>query len=733
MRKRDFPALLLYVLGFLLLWEWLRPIEQLTNTDNIEIFIIFLLLSFTLSYFKLKWIWQFAAKSIYILLFIQRLYYEGSFFQFSWLKSFITDLVHNVGWMFARDWNALSYEFRSFLFFILLWLMGYLIDYWLLRQQQIFLFFFMTLVYITVLDTFTDYDAKMAIVRTVIAGFAAIGMLSYYRITYREKVNSSPAFFKKWMAPLAGMIAFSVLLGVVSPKAAPIWPDPVPYLKAVKEGESKSSDKGVSRIGFGANDERLGGPFIGDNKTVFKVMATGKIYWKVETKDLYTGKGWVSSGLTPISFKEGDLVPVYSIPNGVERSLETAEIFPADTHHPLIVYPAGIVRIQGIKPNLPESTMFPIDTTTEKIESFRASEYSIEYGIPRYKVEDLRKTTGFQRSEMGQEFYQKYTKLPENLPSRIKQLTEEITAGEKNWFDQAKAVERYFGQSEYSYDQKNVALPGENDDYVDQFLFETKRGYCDNFSTSMAVMLRTIGIPTRWVKGFTGGDFLEYSKEADNKTVYNITNNHAHSWVEVFLPNQGWVPFEPTKGFANDIRIDYGTNESSSNRQYAPPAPALKKPKKETSDDTKQTKKAEEKKVDLDMLWLKTKLFFKTNWTWMVLSMAGLIAFIAILYRIRGRWFPYILLLRYRFKQQDETIATAYLILLGQLDRYGLKRKENQTLRNYAQYIDSFFSTKEMTRLTNQYEQYLYHQRLPKGSWQGNRKLWENLIKKTIA
>ncbi|MDV2888583.1 hypothetical protein RYX45_25820, partial [Alkalihalophilus pseudofirmus] len=76
---------------------------------------------------------------------------------------------------------------------------------------------------------------------------------------------------------------------------------------------------------------------------------------------LYTGKGWVSSGLTPISFKEGDLVPVYSIPNGVERSLETAEIFPADTHHPLIVYPAGIVRIQGIKPNLPESTMFPID------------------------------------------------------------------------------------------------------------------------------------------------------------------------------------------------------------------------------------------------------------------------------------------------------------------------------------------------------------------------------------
>jgi hypothetical protein len=105
----------------------------------------------------------------------------------------------------------------------------------------------------------------------------------------------------------------------------------------------------------------------------------------------------------------------------------------------------------------------------------------------------------------------------------------------------------------------------------------------------------------------------------------------------------------------------------------------------------------------------------------------------AILYRVRGKWVPYFLLVVYRFKKKDENLAAAYTALLQQFDRYGLKRNENQTLRNYARYIDSFFSTREMSRLTATYENYLYHQFLPKGTWEESYELWENLIKKTIA
>ncbi|WP_462412721.1 transglutaminase TgpA family protein [Neobacillus sp. Marseille-QA0830] len=733
MTRRNFPTLLLYGLGFLLLWEWLRPIEQLTNTNHIETFIIFLLIAFALSFLNVKWYWQSVIQILFILFAINRFHYQEPFFQFSWLISFLGDFLNNLGLIASRDWTHLSNGFRTLLLFILLWLMVYLVHYWLLRRQRIFLFFFMTLIYITILDTFTVYDAGTAIVRTVVVGFTIMGILTYLRIFHHELVSSDSSLLKKWIAPLAGMIALSVFIGIAAPKAAPIWPDPVPYLKtAANKGGNDGGNTGISRIGYGTNDEQLGGPFIGDDNPVFQYEAYGKTYWKVETKDVYTGKGWIPQGSTPITFSESDTVPVFSIPDTVETSAETARVtfdpsfFTAD----FMVYPAGIQKFQQIKPS--GGTVFNIDTTKEKISprEKKITSYAVQFKEPSYKAVNLRKTTAYQSSEMGADFYNRYTLLPEGLPSRIKQLTEEITAGKTNWFDKAKAVEEYFGNGQYIYDQKNVALPGKDDDYVDQFLFDTKTGYCDNFSSSMAVMLRTIGIPTRWIKGFTGGDFIQYNVGEDSMQLYQVTNNNAHSWVEVYLPGQGWVPFEPTKGFYSGINIDYTTGQSSSSSQ-TPVTPTVEKPKQEKADDTKENK--QESSFDWGTVWNNVQSFFSDHWLGAGLAVIILFLLAAGLYRIRGKWFPYVIMLRYRFKKQDDTISAAYMSLLGQLERYGLKRKDNQTLRNYARYVDSFFSTREMTRLTDRYEQYLYHQTLPEGSWKDARELWENLIKKTIA
>ncbi len=68
-------------------------------------------------------------------------------------------------------------------------------------------------------------------------------------------------------------------------------------------------------------------------------------------------------------------------------------------------------------------------------------------------------------------------------------------------FDKVKAVEEYLGSNEFTYETENVTIPKNDEDYVDQFLFETKMGYCDNFSSAMVVLLRSAGIPARWVKG----------------------------------------------------------------------------------------------------------------------------------------------------------------------------------------------------------------------------------------
>jgi hypothetical protein len=529
------------------------------------------------------------------------------------------------------------------------------------------------------------------------------------------------------------MITFSVIVGIISPKFAPIWPDPVPYLKAAgNKGGEDGVGKGVAKVGYGTDDSRLGGSFIGDDSVVFRAEAAEKNYWKVETKDHYTGKGWIPSESTLSRIGGEDLIPVSSIPSNVETRDENASLFMfMDYDH--LIYPAGIQRVL-----FQRNYILEIDSIKEKVSILNGFDsapiapdsYSVEYKVPKYQATELRETVAADPNQIDAEFLARYTQLPDNLPDRVKELAESITEKETNWFDKAKAVERHFGGSGFSYSQSDVAVPGENDDYVDQFLFETKLGYCDNFSTSMAVLLRSIGIPTRWVKGYTGGEFLKYSED-NSKQIYEITNNNAHSWVEVYFPNQGWVPFEPTKGFTNSVSIDF-TNNDGTTPAIETTAPTAPKPQNSLEEDDSSTEKTEQT-FSLSSFWLSIKTFFNQEWKWVFVLFVAVIGITGLMYRLRGKWIPRLYLLQFRLRKRDENIGKAYLILLEQLERYGLKRNEDQTLRNYARYIDTFFASREMSKLTDRYEQYLYHQKLPEGSWKDTRELWENLIKKTIA
>jgi hypothetical protein len=123
---------------------------------------------------------------------------------------------------------------------------------------------------------------------------------------------------------------------------------------------------------------------------------------------------------------------------------------------------------------------------------------------------------------------------------------------------------------------------------------------------------------------------------------------------------------------------------------------------------------------------------FKTNWQQMVLILGMISIIVGILYRFRGKWVGYFILLLYRFRNKEDQFGSAYVILLRQLERCGLKRKGHQTLRNFAQEVDSFYSTGEMTHLTEMYEQYLYHPNQMEVTWEEVHPLWENLLKKTI-
>lgn len=165
----------------------------------------------------------------------------------------------------------------------------------------------MTVVYIAVIDTFTPFDASYAIVRIVLIGFLLLGLLYLERIRESEALKSSRSRFAKWFTPLLLMTAAAVCIGAVSPKADPVWPDPVPFLQTAATGDFASSGK--SKVGYGTNDEALGGPFSKDDTWVFTWQGNERSYFRVETKSRYTGKGWIEdekrarpSSLTRVSW-----------------------------------------------------------------------------------------------------------------------------------------------------------------------------------------------------------------------------------------------------------------------------------------------------------------------------------------------------------------------------------------------------------------------------------------------
>ncbi|OCA88677.1 transglutaminase [Bacillus sp. FJAT-27225] len=728
---RDLTTMILYGLGFLLIWEWLRPVQELTDTEQIEVFLIFLLLSFAGPLFKLPGSMQFFIKIFYMCYAIYRFYFAGGFFKFEWWGQFFTDIKMNLGLIMSRDFQQLSNSFRTLMFFLLLWLMVYLIQYWLLNKRRIFVFFLMTVIYITVLDTFTNFKGDGAIVRIVAAGFLVMGILTYSRLLAEGKLGGGSSLARKWMVPLAVMIFFSTAVGYAAPKAEPIWPDPVPFLKSFNP-DSGDGSGGVSRIGYGTNDSRLGGPFLPDDTIVFRAKAESRHYWKVESKDVYTGKGWVlsDSGADSHEFTQEEAVPLEGYPDTVKKEEEKADVF-MYLKYPHIAYPATVKQI-----HTDPGVTYAMDPVSEKILSMDQGRpllldnFSFTYDIPAFKMEDLRQADSSDSKGLSPAFLERYTQLPDSLPERVRELAQSIAGKADNWYDQAKLIENYFDSNGFTYDQKDVAVPGKEQDYVDQFLFETKKGYCDNFSTSMTVMLRSIGIPARWVKGYTEGEIKTFDKQG---RMFEITNNNAHSWVEVYLPNLGWIPLEPTKGFSNSIQIDRSTDANQpGTTPDSTPTPNQTNPNNQL-DRLEENDPIAQQRSSVASPLEEARTFVENQWKWIAAGLLVIAAAALYIYNKRNKWLPYYLVYRFKFGNKDDQFSKAYLALLRQLGRYGLKRKEGQTLRNYAGYIDSFFSSREMGKLTAYYEQYLYKREIPEGTWEETKQLWENLIKKTIS
>jgi transglutaminase-like putative cysteine protease len=158
--------------------------------------------------------------------------------------------------------------------------------------------------------------------------------------------------------------------------------------------------------------------------------------------------------------------------------------------------------------------------------------YTVTSAVTALPAEALRAASGAD-PELGE------TALPA-LPARVIALSRTLTSGAATRYDAVASVERYLG--EHATYRLDSPVPPPGQDAVDHFLFEARTGFCEQFASAEAVLLRAAGIPARLVTGFSGGTPSDGGR--------HLRAQDAHAWVEVWYPGVGWVASDPTAGAA---------------------------------------------------------------------------------------------------------------------------------------------------------------------------------------
>jgi hypothetical protein len=139
---------------------------------------------------------------------------------------------------------------------------------------------------------------------------------------------------------------------------------------------------------------------------------------------------------------------------------------------------------------------------------------------------------------VSEDYYWRYTAVSDTLTDRVKMLAESIVEPYDNDYDRVKAIDEFFND-DFTYSLQVDDVP-QNRDFVDWFLFGPREGYCTYYATAMTTMVRSIGLPARYVEGFLTPRYPEPFYR------YPILNANAHAWVEVYFEGVGWITFDPT-------------------------------------------------------------------------------------------------------------------------------------------------------------------------------------------
>ncbi|HEV8622213.1 MAG TPA: DUF3488 and transglutaminase-like domain-containing protein [Actinomycetota bacterium] len=276
-------------------------------------------------------------------------------------------------------------------------------------------------------------------------------------------------------------------------------------------------------------------------RNLFEVEADHGEYWRMFTLDRFDGESWTSTnpdgseGGVPLSAPATLPQSRGSPPPGTETLKQTFRILSDfDGVHalPMAQTPEEIAGPIGDFAWDPARSQAFIDGHLEA-----GMTYTVRSWIVVPTPDELD-----QVDHLAPRGYGQWTELPADLDPRIGEMAERWTADATSDYRKVLAIQQHFHNGSFVY--STDVEPADDADALVEFLTQTRAGFCQQYSSTMAVMVRTLGLPARIAVGFRSG-----TQQEDGS--YLVQTKDAHVWVEVLFPGYGWLQFEPEAGTAH--------------------------------------------------------------------------------------------------------------------------------------------------------------------------------------
>ncbi|MEX0985067.1 MAG: transglutaminaseTgpA domain-containing protein [Actinomycetota bacterium] len=276
----------------------------------------------------------------------------------------------------------------------------------------------------------------------------------------------------------------------------------------------------------------------GQEQEVFRVRTDTESYWRMVGLEYFDGVRWQRTDEPSVAVAPGQTLGEPPEGRTITQTFEVTN----DLLFPEIptAYQATSIDLDGDVSWFANSQTALINGNLEPGDTYTVTSV---YVAPT--PEDLRQVPFADAPDPS------LTQLPQGVSARIAILARSWTEGATTMYDQVYAIQRHLLSDGYIYDT-DVSFR-EDAATILEFLELTKRGFCQQFSTAMAMLLRSIGIPARIAVGFTRGDPLP------GEQGWSVTTDDLHAWVEVPFEGYGWLAFEPTPGRANPTAATYAS------------------------------------------------------------------------------------------------------------------------------------------------------------------------------